>query len=127
MKNINIKIADDLTPEQEVYAIAKHLAKKSIGTNKDKQKRIGDVLEVKQLETTITVTRVSTERPIEMLTCNVCGCDYQSDRAKHYFHNYGGKRTKRNVCSDNCIEFMIENFGVRIAKTANKLKPIRTY
>ncbi len=125
-KDITIKIADNLTPQQEVVAIAKQLAKKQLsggGQNKD-IKRIGDELNIQHLKTTITIDRVSTEKPIIMLTCNVCGCDYQSDMTKHYFHNYGGKNTKRSVCSDGCQQFMIEYFGVRVAKSASKLKPI---
>lgn len=123
MKTIKIKIADNLTPAQEALEIGKQLTKKSLsggGQNKE-VKRIGNQLDVIDITTQIIVERVSTEKPIEMLKCNVCGCEYQSNMAKSYFHNYGGKRQKRNVCSDDCVSFMVENFGVRVAKSAMKL------
>lgn len=44
-----------------------------------------------------------------------------SSPPKHYFHNYGGKRQRRSVCSNDCVEFMIDNFGARVSKSATKL------
>lgn len=122
-KTINIKIADNLTEQQEVIAIAKKLAQKQLSGRSDNKsvKRLGGGVDIKNLQTTIVIDRVSNEKPIELLTCNVCGCEYQSDMAKYYYHNYGGKNTKRGVCSDDCVQFMIDNFGVRVAKKASQL------
>jgi len=123
MKTIKIEIADNLSPKEEALAISKQLVQKSLttgGQNKD-VKRIGTQVDVIDLKTIIEIERISTEKPVTMLTCNVCGCEYQSDMAKHYFHNYGGNRTKRSVCSDKCRDFMVDMFGVRIAKSASKL------
>jgi len=123
MKTIKIRIPDNLSGEKEAFAIGKQLAKKSLsggGQNKD-VKRLGNQIDVIDLQTTIIVERFSTEKPIIMQTCNVCNCEYQSDMAKHYYHNYGGKRVKRSVCSADCVQFMVDNFGARIQKSASKL------
>lgn len=122
-KNITIKIADNLTGQQEVIAITKQLAKKQLssgGQNKD-VKRIGDEINITNLKTTITVERVSTEKPITMVKCNVCNCEYQSDSAKYYYHNYGGNRQRRSVCSNDCLNYVLDNFGDRVQLSARKL------
>lgn len=123
MKTIKISISDNLSEEKEIFAIAKKLQQKALSGNaKNKEVlRIGDNIDVKELQTQIIITRVSTEKPIEMVTCNVCNCEYQNNLAKYYFHNYGGKRQKRAVCSIECQNFMVENFGVRVSKSASKL------
>jgi len=123
MKTIKINIPDNLSAEKEVFAIAKKLQQKALsGTGKNKEVlQIGDNIDIKDLETQIIITRVSTEKPIEMVKCNVCDCEYQNNMAFYYFHNYGGSRKRNAVCSDKCRQFMIDNFGVRIAKSASKL------
>lgn len=129
MKTTKITIPDNLTPEQEAFAIGKQLAKKALsggGQNKE-VKRIGDEINIIDLSSQIIVTRASTEKPITMITCNVCNCEYQSDRVVYYYHNYGGHRTRRGVCSDDCRQFMIDNFGARIAKSASKLPAAVNY
>lgn len=122
-KIINIKIADNLNEQEEIFAIAKQLTQKhlSSGGQNKAVKRIGDEINITDLKTTIIIDRVSTEKPITMNTCNVCGCEYQSNVAKHYFHNYGGNRKKRFVCSTECQQFMIDTFGCRVSKSAIKL------
>lgn len=122
-KTINIKIADNLSPEQEAFAIGKQLAKRALssgGANKA-VKRLGNEINVTDLKTTIVIERVSTEKPITFQPCNVCGCEYASNTAVYYYHNYGGTRKKRAVCSTKCQQFMVDNFGVRVAKSASKL------
>jgi hypothetical protein len=125
-KHITITIDDNLTDKEESAQIAKKLLTRSLsgrGQNDD-YKRIGAEVNIKHLETTITIKRVSKDKPIEMVTCNVCGCEYDKSKALYYFHNYGGAKTKRAVCSKGCQDFMIDTFGCRVAKTLNKLAPI---
>lgn len=129
MKKIEIKIPDDLTPEQEAVAISKKLMQKAIGNspkNKD-QKLIGSGLTITDLQTQITITRVSKEKPITLCTCSVCGTQYQSNLAAYYWHNYGGNPKKIAVCSEVCKSFVIELLRGRAAATKNKLTPIRFY
>lgn len=123
MKTIKIKIADNLTAEQEAFAIGKQLAKRALssGAQNKEVKRIGTQIDIIDLKTTIEVERFSTEKAITMLTCSVCGCEYQSNMAKYYFHNYGGGRQRRLVCSVGCVDYMVDNFAPRVQKSANKL------
>lgn len=127
MKKIEIKIPDGLNPQQEAAAIAKKLLQKQLsGKSKDSQQiLIGDSVEVSHIQTQITITRVSKDQPIEMVTCNVCGCEYQNNTALYYWHNYGGKPTKKAVCSESCQTNVIAIIGDRAAKTKSKLAPIR--
>lgn len=123
-KHIKIKIDDNLTEQAEVLAIAKQLSLKQLagnGVNKS-IKRIGNQLDVKELVTTITIERVSKEKPICFVNCNLCGCEYQSDLGKAYFHNYGGNRKKKFVCSDNCRDIILEAFGSRVSISSSRLK-----
>jgi len=126
MKNvIKIKIPSDTTDEQFGEVIKKRLNQKMLsgsGVNKN-VKMIGQYVEVLQDNITIKVERIYNEPIIEMATCNVCNSEYQNTDAKYYFHNYGGKTKKVAVCSNECIDFMVENFGVRVSKTKSKLKP----
>lgn len=127
MKKIEIKIPDNLTPAQEAATIAKKLLQKQligVAQNKD-QILIGQGVEVIELQTQITVTRVSKEKPIEMVTCNVCGCEYQNNTALYFWHNYGGNPRKTAVCSELCQSNVIELLTGRAAKTKARLTPIR--
>lgn len=128
-KNITISIPDNLSPEKELITIAKKLSQKTLtGSGRNKEVlRIGTQVDFKELQTTITINRVSTEKPIEMVKCNVCGCEYQNNTAKFYYHNYGGRKKKVAVCSDECQKLVIELFGGRISKSKSKLKPVRFY
>lgn len=129
MKNIEIKIPDNLTPTEEVVFIAKKMTQKALsGNHKNKEiLRIGTGIEVKDLQTQITITRVSKEPVIEMVKCNMCGCEYQNTTAIYYWHNYGGIPKKRAVCSEECRNNVIELLPGRTATSRNKLKTIRLY
>lgn len=74
-KIINIKIADNLSEKEELIAIGKKLYQKQLsGVGRNKEiKRLGGGVDIKDLQTTIVIDRVSTEKPIELLKCNVCG------------------------------------------------------
>lgn len=129
MKTIKIRIKDNLSPIQELNEISKRLKQKALtsgGTNKETL-RIGQEYEIQELTTTIIVERYSDEKPIQMITCNVCGCEYQSNLSFPYWHNYGGKPTQRHTCSEECQTNVIELLGGRAAKTKTKLKSIRFY
>src|SRR5690349_4308451 len=126
--NIEIKIPDTLSEKEEAVLIAKKLSQKALsgsGRNKE-QKRIGVFLEPKMLKTTITIIRECKEKPIEFIKC-YCGCEFEKGKESHYFHNYGGKVKKVEVCSDDCLDFVLENFGERVQKSKSKLKPIIKY
>lgn len=128
-KEIKIRISDNLSPLEEISEIAKRLKQKQLtsgGNNKDVL-RIGREINVKQLTTTIVIERYSNEKPIEMVTCNVCGNLYQNNLSFPYYHNYGGKRAKRHTCSKECQENVLEFLGERAAKTKIKLKPLFKY
>lgn len=129
MNKIEIKIPDNLTPEKEILAIAKKLQQKQLssGAKSNVQNRIGTSVDVQHLQTQITVTRTSNEKPIEMVTCNVCNCSYQNNTAVYYWHNYGGNPKQVAVCSDTCQEAVIEFLGNRAAKTKSKLNPFRLF
>lgn len=88
---------------------------------------IGEGVEVIDLQTQITITRTSNEKPIEMVTCNACNCEYQNNAAVYYWHNYGGKPTKKAVCSTDCQEAVLSFLGNRAAKTRDKLTPFRFF
>jgi len=123
MKTIKINIPDNLSSEKEIFEIAKKLQQKSLsGHAKNKSVlRIGDNIDIKDIQTQIIITRVSDEKPILMVKCNVCDCEYSSDKPFYYFHNYGGIRKRNSVCSEDCRKFMLDNFGSRVSKSAKKL------
>lgn len=122
-KDVRIVIDDNLSEQEELLEIAKRLRQKSLSSSgiSKQHKRIGNQVDVKSLETTITIVRKSKEKPIEFVTCNLCGCEYQSDLGKVYYHNYGGKRNKKKVCSDNCLNNILDALGNRASKSASKL------
>lgn len=123
MKKIEIKIDSDLTPEQEIYQIAKKLQQKQLsghGRNQDKL-RLGTEVNVNDIQTQIIITRVSKEKPLEYVKCNVCNSEYEKGKGKFYYHNYGGGNTRRAVCSEQCRTVMIDNFGARISKNSRSL------
>ena len=128
-KNIVISIPDNLSEEKEIIAIAKKLTQKAISGNgiSKENLRIGTQVDYRDLQTTITINRVSNEKPIEMITCNVCGCDYQNNTAKPYYQNYGGRVKKVSVCSNECVDLIVSVLGDRASKTKSKLKTIRFY
>lgn len=129
-KPIRITIPDNLSKEDEVFAITKKLQQKSLsghGRQEDK-KMIGDYNKVTDLTTTIIVERKSKEKPIEMVKCTACGCEYQNDMFFPVYVNYGGKNKLLKYCSENCQEAVIEVCGEgRASKKRNGLKPVRLW
>lgn len=122
---IKIKIPIGLSESDEIKMIAQRLTQKMLsGDGKNEQILIGQYVEIQNIHTQIEIERVSPEPIIEMVTCNVCGSDYQSNLFSKYFHNYGGRIKMMKCCSSNCVDFMIDNFGDRVAKSKSKLKPL---
>lgn len=129
MENIVIKIPDNLSPIKEAALISKRLAQKALttsGTSKEVL-RIGNELNIKKLKTTITIERVSNEKPIQMIKCNVCGCEYQNNTSSHFYHNYGGAVKKVSTCSKECSETAIELIGNRASLKKSKIKPFNFF
>lgn len=129
MPDITIKIPDNLTSLEEAALIAKKLTQKALsGSARGSKNRIGTEIKIIEQKTNIVIERVNKEKPIETLKCNVCGCTYQSNMAKIYFTNYGGKIRSIKVCSSQCIEDVITMFpDGRVAKSRSKLKPLRVF
>jgi hypothetical protein len=128
-KDITIKIADNLTPQQEVAAISKKLNQKILaggGANKE-QKRIGDELNITHLETTIKIVRESKEPVITFCTCNVCQREYQSNTAVFAYTNYGGLPRKIATCSKECLNILVELSPTRISGIKKSIKPVRLF
>lgn len=129
MKKINIKIPDDLSPKEEALLIAQRLNQKMLaghGRQMDKL-RIGTQVDIKHLTTQITIERTG-DKPIEMVTCNVCGCDYQNNTYKGVWVNYGGERKEVKTCSENCGSALIDLCGIgRAAFKKKDLHPFRFY
>lgn len=125
MKKIDLQIPDNLTEAQEAVEITKQLNKRLLSA-KDKP-LLGNPVNVKDLQTQITVTRVSKENPITTHICNVCNTVYTSDTAVSYWHNYGGNLKQVNTCSTECRDFCLNMLGERAAKTKKGLKPLRFF
>lgn len=129
MNKIEIKIPDGLTPHEETIAIAKKLNQKALSGNSANKSQIliGQELNISHTQTQIIITRIGKEKPIELVTCNCCGREYQNNAAVYYWHNYGGKSKKVAVCSTECQEAVISFLGDRAATSSKKLKPVRFY
>lgn len=124
-KEYKIVIPDDLTPDQELVHIANNLRQKFLGDSK--QKRLGDSVNVKNLTTRITIERKGA-KPIEIIVCNVCNGNYQSDMFKPVWTNYGGSQKLIKTCSEQCQQNLIDYCGEgRAAKSRTKLKSVRIY
>ena len=125
MKKIEINIPDDLSPEKEIIAIAQKLQQKQLsGSAKNKSVlRIGDNIDIKEIQTQIIINRVSTEIPIIMIPCNVCNCEYDSKKSKYYYQNYGGAVRRNSCCSDECRNVVLNNFPSRTSLKKSKIKP----
>ena len=129
-KSITITIPDNLSKEDEVFAISKKLQQKALSTHgrQDDKKMIGDYNKVIDLTTTIVVKRTSKDKPIEMVKCTVCGCEYQNDMFFPVYVNYGGQNKLLKFCSEKCQEDVIEVCGEgRASKKRTGLKPVRTF
>jgi rubredoxin len=121
MGKIIIDIQQGLTPEEEIIAISKKLAKKSISNTKN-VKAIGDGLLVEDLQTQIIVNRIYKEKVIVTARCSVCGCVYEKSKSKKLVTNYGGTKKILHYCSEDCRLTVLDMFGGRVAKS--KLKPL---
>lgn len=124
MNKIIITIPDGLSDKEEVIAIAKKMEQKRLsgsGVNKE-QLKIGTEITVKNVDTAIIVKRVNKEPIIQMITCNVCGCEYQNNTASYYYHNYGGNKKKVAVCSVDCRDSIVSFLGCRASVSKSKLK-----
>lgn len=129
MRKIEIKIPDNLTQQEEVVAISKKLMQRSLtGSGASKEiKRIGTEVNIIDLHTQINIIRESKEPVIEMVKCNVCGCDYQNNTASFYWHNYGGNPKRVAVCSEKCVNAVVEYLGDRAATSKYKLKRLKFF
>lgn len=107
-KKIKIEIPDDLTPHQEVQAIAKQLQGNLLIGGQQGHKQIGQGFTIKDLETHITIKRVTTEKPVLTAACNACNCEYEASLGKLLYINYGGVTRKVYYCSDAC-RAMVQN------------------
>lgn len=128
-RKIKIVIPDDLSPIQEARLISQRLMQNMLASNGSQldKKRIGDQVDIRHLTTEITIERKG-PKPIEMIACNVCGCEYQSDLFKPVIVNYGGKNKTVKTCSENCQTDLINLCGTgRAAIKVKDLKPVRFY
>lgn len=124
-KKVVIEIEDDLTPEQEVFAIATKLQQQHLlGSSSTAKKLIGSghQTKVKHLETTITIKRVSKENPVVMINCSVCNTGFDTKLGVNYYHNYGGIPKKNQCCSDSCVDTVISINPERISKKKRQVK-----
>lgn len=129
-KPIRITIPDNLSKEDEVFAISKKLQQKALSGHgrQEDRKMIGDYNQIIDLTTTIIVERKSKEKPIEMVKCTACGCEYQNDMFFPVYVNYGGQNKLLKYCSESCQESVIEVCGEgRASKKRTGLKPVRLW
>ena len=108
MEKINITIPDNLTPNEEVLAIAKQLGKKLLPSN---QKLLGSGYELKHLQTQINIKREAIEKPIVTRECPICKTIVDQKAAKVLWTNYGGNQKKHHYCSDECRESVLQIAG----------------
>lgn len=126
MELIKITIPDDLTPEQEMLAIGKKLGKKMLPQNN--QPMLGNGYTIKPLKTAIVIERKSMVKPIVTRECPICHTLFDQSIGKSFWHNYGGKPTKKYVCCEECRqEYMSFIPGNRCSIKRSKLQPIRTF
>lgn len=123
MEKIKIVIPDNLTPDQELMAIAKQLGKKLLP--KSGTKLIGSGYEIKHLDTQINISREPVEKAITTRECVVCKTVFEQSKGKKLWTNYGGLQRKHYYCSDDCrnVVFSIAGSG-RAAISPNKLRAV---
>ena len=119
MEKISINIKQGLSPKQEIFAIAKELGKKYLPTN---QKMIGKGYELIDLQTQITINRVSTEKVFITQDCPICQKTFLQKYGKSCFSNFGGVTKKKMLCSEGCREAFVS-----IAPDRIRLKNDFTY
>jgi hypothetical protein len=127
-KVIKVKIPSETKDIDLGLFVKKRLDQKALTSNgREKFTQIGDRIDVLEDKIIIEVTREYKEPIITMVKCNVCNCEYQSNLFKKYFHNYGGKIKMVKVCSDECVNTVLDYFGERVSKSKSKLSKIRLY
>lgn len=125
MEKIKITIYDDLSPFQELQEINKQLLK-LLPSAKKQQKLIGDHITIKHLESQITIVREPRIRHITLLKCH-CGIEFQKNKAKRLYTNYGGIKKTLYYCSDNCRDIIAQICGNRASINSKELKPAYLY
>lgn len=123
MKKIKITIPDNLTPQEETFAIAKQLGSKLI-ENKQGKKLLGSGYEIKHTQTEIIINREPVEKPIKTSECTVCNTTFENSLGSVLYINYGGSRKKKIYCSDNCRDVVRDICGEgRTSIKRSNLKP----
>lgn len=111
MKKIRIEIKDNLSKEQEIIAIARKLANKTILLSNHKV--IGSSIEVQDLETQITIIRKPSERTLITKECSVCKTIFQKSSGISLYQNIGGKVRLSKYCSKECSDIVVNFLGDR--------------
>jgi hypothetical protein len=126
MEKINITIPDNLTPQEELFAIAKQLGKKMLPAGKTNL--LGSGYEIQDLQTQITIIRKAVDKPIVTIDCSVCRTVFEKSIGKILYVNYGGKNRQRHFCSEECCQAVIDIVGEgRASMKRNGLKPMRFF
>ena len=99
MSKINIKIPVGLSIEQEVFAIAKALSQKLLP---EKQKKIGNGIEIQNLQTEIVIERENVEKIEKTKECPICQTVFMLETGFKIYTNYGGDILKKFCCSKGC-------------------------
>jgi len=122
--NIEIRIPDNLTKEQEFVLIAKKLASKSL-QNKTKLLSNGkNDFDIIEKEDNIKIIRYTKEKKYETLECSICNCLYQKSKGKAFFHNYGGIVKRKTTCSLQCTETYVSLLGQRASIKRSGLRTL---
>ena len=111
--NIEIKIPDNLSKEQELLLITKKLASKSLQNETKLLSNGKNDFYIIEKEDTIKIIRYTKERKYETLECSICKCLYQKSKGKAFFHNYGGIVKRKTTCSLKCTETYVSLLGER--------------
>ena len=96
MEIINIEIPDNLKSKEEFALIVKYLSKKMLP---QKNKAIGSGYVIKELNTTINIKRIVTEKITITYTCPICNTIFDKLSS-----NYGGTIKQNRTCSIECSE-----------------------
>lgn len=125
MEKINITIPDNLTPQEELLAIAAQLGKKMLPGGKA---MLGSGYQIQDLQTQITITREAVEKPLVTIECSVCKTIFEKSLGVPMYVNYGGDARKRLFCSKECCGEVINICGEgRAAMKKKDLKPVRLF
>lgn len=118
--DIEIRIPDNLSKDQELALINKHLSKNLI---QNSQKLLSDGkndFTIIEPQDTIKIIRYTKERKFKTVECSVCNCLYQKSKGTALFNNYGGIATRSTVCSIDCANIFIELVGTDRVSTVRK-------